>query len=545
VAHETLHVAVGPATGNDLVVDRELLIGRNAAGAGRLGDDPELSRDHARVRRTDDGQLLIEDLGSTNGTRVNGARIAGPALLRAGDQVQAGSSVIEVRGEPVAAAPAALGPLPPIGRPAPERRGSATRRQAAVALLLVLLAGAVVAVLATRKDTSAKSATPADFDGTLYIESNDRRPSANGILAFRYRNGSLRPLDVREYPTGGSGSHDLQNHGVLDAEQQITTNADRTLLFAVNAGSDSVAVFRIAADGTLTPAKGSPFTSQGLAPGSVGVMDDELFVANKAQDGTRDLRKSPASYATFRIAKDGVLTPLGSPVEVPPRSSPTQTYVPPHTGRLMIATEEAGPFRAFTVDSQGTLHAGPNSPLKLEPRVFLPQKPRGNVWPQGLIAHPKLPLIYAGVANIRRLVVYQYDAPGRLSFVSSQVNKGTFLPCWTQINRAGTRLYTGNAGSQNISVFDIATDPRHPRQIQRVTLHGQGLPWNFQLDPTGRYLFIINMRAVSDIPPGLGNTLHSFAIGADGKLTELPSSPVPIPVPLNTNPWGMALVPRR
>ncbi len=94
-------------------------------------------------------------------------------------------------------------------------------------------------------------------------------------------------------------------------------------------------------------------------------------------------------------------------------------------------------------------------------------------------------------------------------------------------------------------MFDIATDPRHPKQIQRVKLHGQGLPWNFQLDPSGRYLFIVNMRAVSDIPPGKGNTLHSFAIGADGKLKELPSSPVPIPVPLGTNPWGLAVVPRR
>jgi 6-phosphogluconolactonase (cycloisomerase 2 family) len=124
------------------------------------------------------------------------------------------------------------------------------------------------------------------------------------------------------------------------------------------------------------------------------------------------------------------------------------------------------------------------------------------------------------------------------------VNKGTILPCWTQINVAGTRLYTGNAGSQNISVFDISKDPRHPRQIQRVRLHGIGLPWNFQIDPTGRYLFMINMRAVRAVPPGRGNTLHSFAIGADGKLKELPSSPVPIPVPLNTNPWGMAVVPR-
>jgi 6-phosphogluconolactonase (cycloisomerase 2 family) len=415
-----------------------------------------------------------------------------------------------------------------------------TRLRILAAVTIVLLAGAAVALAAT----GSRGAAAADYDGTVYIESNAAKPNANSVLAFRYRQGSLRPLDVREYPTGGSGSHDLSNAGVLDAEQQIVTNADNTLLFAVNAGSDTVAVFHIEADGGLTPVAGSPFPSGGKAPASVGVSGDELFVANKAQDGIRQLATTRASYATFRIAGDGALTPIGTPFRAPARSSPTQTYVPPHTGRLMIATEESGPFRAFTVEADGSLKQGPNSPLKLDARVFPHRKRTGNVWPQGLIAHPALPLIYAGVANLRKLVVYRYDASGRLTYVSSQLNKGTFLPCWTEINQDGTRLYTGNAGSQNISVFDIGTDPRHPRQIQRVKLHGLGLPWNFQLDPTGRYLFMLNMRAVSDVPPGRGNTLHSFAIGADGRLKELASSPIPIPVPLNTNPWGMAVVPR-
>src|SRR3954467_12878359 len=444
-----------------------------------------------------------------------------------------------------------LGPLPKIGQqpppgPSPGRR--TTLRLAAIAIGLVAIVGVVVAIAANRGGASDKAAAAVSadtsYDGTVYIESNDRRKNANSVLAYRYRNGSFRPLSVREYPTGGRGSHDLSNAGVLDAEQQIVTNADRTLLFAPNTGSDTVAVFHIEADGSLPPAPGSPFPSRGKAPASVGVKGDELFVANKAQDGERNLDSTAASYATFKIATDGSLTPIGVPFKAPAHSSPTQTYVPPHTGNLMIATEESGPFRAFTIDVRGNLQQGQNSPLKLDRRVFLPGKRRGNVWPQGLIAHPKLPLIYAGVANIRRLVVYEYDASGRMKYVSSQVNKGTILPCWTQINAAGTRLYTGNAGSQNISVFDISKDPRHPRQIQRVKLHGIGLPWNFQLDPTGRNLFIINMRAVRAVPPGRGNTLHSFAIGADGKLKELPSSPVPIPVPLNTNPWGMAVVPR-
>src|SRR5436305_3087253 len=149
MANETLHVVVGRAAGASLPVEHDLLIGRNAAGAGRLGDDPELSRDHARVRRTDAGQLLVEDLGSTNGTRVNGARITGPTLLNAGDQVQAGSTVLERRGAAAPAAPAAppaqpvaLGPLPAIGSPPQERRPSGTGRQAAIAVLAVLLVGA-------------------------------------------------------------------------------------------------------------------------------------------------------------------------------------------------------------------------------------------------------------------------------------------------------------------------------------------------------------------------------------------------------------------
>ena len=78
-----------------------------------------------------------------------------------------------------------------------------------------------------------------------------------------------------------------------------------------------------------------------------------------------------------------------------------------------------------------------------------------------------------------------------------------------------------------------------------MKLHGQVNPWNVQIDPTGRYLFMVNQRASTFIPAGRGNTLHSFRIRADGRLTELPTSPVPIPVPVDTNPWGMAVVPRR
>jgi DNA-binding beta-propeller fold protein YncE len=187
----------------------------------------------------------------------------------------------------------------------------------------------------------------------------------------------------------------------------------------------------------------------------------------------------------------------------------------------------------------------PDSPHPLEPQIFAPGKPRPQIWAQGIVKHPKLPLLYAGVANLRKLVVYSYDDQGQLELEWQGPNEGSFLPCWTEINKDGTRLYTGNAGSDSISVYDIGTDPRNPRQIQQVKLKTPGNAWNFEIDPSGRYLFMLNMRAIRAIPAGRGNTLHSFSIDADGKLSEMDSSPVQVPVPLNTNPWGLAIVPRR
>ncbi len=111
--HLRLEVIGGNASGSTIVVDDELVIGRHATGAGRLSEDEELSRQHARISREATGDYAIEDLGSSNGTFVNGLRIQTPRLLAPGDSIETGTTTLVVR-EIVRPQPA---PTPDVAAP--------------------------------------------------------------------------------------------------------------------------------------------------------------------------------------------------------------------------------------------------------------------------------------------------------------------------------------------------------------------------------------------------------------------------------------------
>lgn len=73
---------------------QELTVGR-AAGCQVTIDDTYASQIHARVFARD-GQLLVEDLGSTNGTFLNRRKVQGPQVMRRGDRLQVGNTVMEL-----------------------------------------------------------------------------------------------------------------------------------------------------------------------------------------------------------------------------------------------------------------------------------------------------------------------------------------------------------------------------------------------------------------------------------------------------------------
>ena len=117
----TLVIRQGPQAGMSFpLTGNQALIGREE-GLDIALQDPEASRRHARVSWQGD-HFVIEDLGSTNGTFVNGVQITSPQILNPGDSIGVGQTalVFQVAGAQMGAPqyqpPAPHAPAPP---PAP------------------------------------------------------------------------------------------------------------------------------------------------------------------------------------------------------------------------------------------------------------------------------------------------------------------------------------------------------------------------------------------------------------------------------------------
>lgn len=96
VPRELAVISPEEAKGQAFPLGEEISIGRAPGCAVALPTDTFVSQVHARVFRRGD-EYWVEDLGSTNGTLVNGRKLTGPAPLRRGDRLQVGRTVLELR----------------------------------------------------------------------------------------------------------------------------------------------------------------------------------------------------------------------------------------------------------------------------------------------------------------------------------------------------------------------------------------------------------------------------------------------------------------
>src|SRR3954453_3023984 len=91
-----LRVANGAAAGREIALDGEIVIGRECGGPGELAEDPLISRRPAPIPTGGGGDLTVEDLGSRNGTFLNGQRVTTRRPLDVRDRLTVGETAIDV-----------------------------------------------------------------------------------------------------------------------------------------------------------------------------------------------------------------------------------------------------------------------------------------------------------------------------------------------------------------------------------------------------------------------------------------------------------------
>ena len=368
----------------------------------------------------------------------------------------------------------------------------------------------------------------------LYVESNVTAPGQNALFAYDIAaDGSLSAKRGSPYLLDGTGYFDPSFAlGPYDNDQNIIFSADGSLLYAVNGGSNTIAVMRVAADGSLSPLPGSPVAAHGRTPVSLGIHGNTLVSADYALD-----RATPASDVNprlnvFHLQSNGLPVWSGADkVTLPPAADPSQ-----------VLTTNTGPF-VFTsgFPSGGVLrsYAQLDNGFLFPADAVTPSIDGTAVPLLGLWANPKAPYVYAGLVTKNLLATYKYDDLGHLAFVGTTTDSGAGL-CWLRTTRNGRFLYASNTGDQSISVFDLA-DPAHPVEIQHAVAGGVGGFNQFSLTPDGKFLYVLQEEN-SPASAGLSNKVYAYSIDqSTGLLTFVPNETISLPVPTRTRTIGLAI----
>ena len=377
-----------------------------------------------------------------------------------------------------------------------------------IAATIGLLALAVAA--ATILSASASAAT--NVVGHLYV--NDNTAGTNTIAAFdRHADGTLTLLLGSPFVAGGTGT----GTGI-GSQGALQVSSDGRYLLAVDAGSNQISVLRIKSDGGLIPVGGGPVPSGGVEPVSIAVHANLVYVANAGDGGS--------NYTGFTLNPGGHLRPIAdSTIPLPDGSQPGDVLFNGAGTSLVGARVGTSLIDTFIVGQDGRLTAGSGSPF-----------PAQGPGPFGSEFRPTDPTqlfvsnAHGGAGN-GTVSAFSVAGNGALTSIgSSPFWDFQTAPCWVEISHDGQFLFTVNTASNSISRYAIAADGSLDLLGSTPFKGSAGAgAEDARLGPEGGTLWVVDTRA---------GAVSAFAV-TGGDLTELPSSPTPLPA--GATPFGIVV----
>jgi len=327
--------------------------------------------------------------------------------------------------------------------------------------------------------------------GAVFVMTN--AADKNEIVAYkRAADGSLQ--EGLSFPTGGRGSGGTTDP--LGSQGSLTLSQDHSFLFAVNAGSGDISVFKVH-ESTLALVDRVP--CGGSTPVAVAQYGSLVYVANEG---------AASNVSGFNLNKDGKLRPIaGSTAFLSTANSGAASLSFSPDGQFLLVTEKlTNSIDAFHVQINGLLGPIMVNPAAGPGTFAVLFAPNG----AALVAETGP----AGGNNASAITSYSVIANGALSPISTNVPTLASATCWNAVTPNGSFVYTSNAGSSTISGFAIsATGALTPLA---GTVAGTNPTGSTNLDiaisSDGEFLYTLDS--------GTGS-ISIFGINQDGGLTNL------------------------
>jgi 6-phosphogluconolactonase (cycloisomerase 2 family) len=328
-----------------------------------------------------------------------------------------------------------------------------------------------------------------DAIGAVFVMNNS--VDRNEVISFaRSADGTLQ--EAGRFATGGRGSGG--NTDPLESQGSLTLSQDRSLLFAVNAGSGDISVFRV---GRSKLSLVDKVNSGGSEPNAVAQLGNLVYVLNVG---------GSSNVVGFRL-NNGRLTQIAASTRfLTTNNSGAGSLAFSPNGQFLVVTERlTNNLDAFAVQPDGTL-----SPVVVTPSAG-PGAFSALFAPNGTaIVSETGP---GGVPNGSAISSYAVQSNGTLSPISTSVPTFGAANCWNAVTPDGRFVYVSNAGSASISGFAVGNSGALTPLPGTVV--GKNAPGATNLDlaisADGRFLFTLNS----------GNgTIGIFAIQQDGTLVN-------------------------
>jgi hypothetical protein len=359
---------------------------------------------------------------------------------------------------------------------------------------------AMLAAAMTAAAAGSASATtnhgPTDRESAHVVFVQTDETAGNHVVTYdRAGDGTLKLAATSA--TGGLGG--VLTGSVVDhlaSQGSLTYDQHHALLFAVNAGSNTLSVFSVRGDHLILR---QVVGSGGTFPVSVAVHGDLVAILN-AEDG--------GSVQLYAIGFDHLFPIPGSnrTLSLDPAATPQFTHTPgqiafsPDGSQLIVTTKANG-------NNIDVFRVGPLATLSPQPVV---NSEPGTV-PFAITFDPAGHLVVAET-GVNALASFKLNRNGTITLIDS-VPTGQAATCWVEPVRGG--FVTSNAGSASVSSY-------RSRGAGRLALQGATSTDAGTVDasasPDGRFLYV---------QAGASGIVDEFAVKGDGSLDRIGAVTVP------------------